>query len=124
MHKEVNKMLKENQTVKVKWHSQNKNHYIDRGYEFTKYNDSFVVNVEDLSPSATAKVKVICDFCGEEYDMAWYHFREIRDKQQKNACYNCRHAKMYENNLSIRQENLYSKVLNACANNNYTLISP
>lgn len=116
-------MLKENQVVKVAWHSQSKNHYIDKGYKFTKYKDSFLVNVEDLSPSATARVKVICDFCGEEYDMAWYHYRETKDKQQKNACYNCRHIKRYKNDLSARQDNLYSKALDACSNKGYILIS-
>lgn len=116
-------MLKKNQTVKVVWHSQNKNHYIDKGYVFTKYRDSFLVKAEDLSHSATAKVKVVCDFCGEEYDMSWYHYRETADKQQKNACYNCRHTKRYANDLSLRQENLYSKALSICDDRGYILIS-
>ena len=55
--------------------------------------------------------------------MAWYHYKETTDKCQKNACYNCRHKKMYENNLSQRQENLYNKAFKACDDKGYMLIS-
>lgn len=116
-------MLKENQVVKVTWHSQNKQHYIDKGYKFTKYKDPFIVRAEDLSNSATARVKVVCDFCGKEYDVAWYHYKETVDKGEKNACYNCRHEKRYNKDLYLRQENLYSKALDACGKNGYALIS-
>lgn len=116
-------MLKPNQIIKVKWHSQNKNHYISKGYAFTKYKDEFLVKAEDLSRSATATVKVICDYCGEEYETAWYHYRDIQDKNEKNACCNCRNKKAHENSLKKRQENLYMKALNACNKKGYTLVS-
>lgn len=116
-------MLKSNQTIKVKWHSQNKEHYIDKGYIFTKYKDEFLVKAEDLSKSATAMVKIVCDYCGEEYDMAWFHYREIQDKNQKCACYNCRHKKRYENDLTIRQLKLYEKALKVCDKKRYVLVS-
>ncbi len=116
-------MLKSNQIIKVKWHSQNKEHYIDKGYTFTKYKDEFLVKAEDLSRSATALVKVICDYCGKEYDMSWFHYKEIQNKNEKCSCYNCRHKKMYENNLAERQLQLYKNALNACKENGYELIS-
>ena len=116
-------MLKPNQTIKVSWHSQNKEHYIDKGYVFTKYRDSFMVKAEDLSRSATAVVKVICDYCGEEYEMTWFHYREIQNKNQKCSCYNCRHKKRYENDLRERQLKLYEKALIACAEKEYILVS-
>ena len=116
-------MLKPNQIIKIKWHSQNKEHYIERGYIFTKYGYEFLVKAEDLSKSATAKVKVICDYCGEEYEMAWYHYKEIQDKNEKCACYNCRHKKMYENNLNDRQLRLYKNALKVCDEKGYELVS-
>lgn len=116
-------MLKPNQMIKAKWHSQNKEHYINKGYVFTKYKDEFLVEANDLSRSATAMVKVICDYCGEEYEMAWYHYKEIRDKNEKCACYNCRHKKMYENNLKERQLRLYEKALKVCSEKGYLLVS-
>ena len=116
-------MLKENQIIEVSWHSKNKQHYIDKGYKFTKYKEKFLVKAEDLSHSATAIVKVICDYCGEEYDVAWYHYVESKNKNQKNACYNCRHVKRYENDLVKRQKNLYSKALEICNRKGYVLVS-
>lgn len=115
-------MLKPNQMIKVKWHSQNKEHYIDKGYIFTKHRDEFLVKAEDLSKSATAIVKVICDYCGEEYDMTWFHYKGIQDKNEKCACYNCRHKKMYENNLKDRQSRLYENALEVCNKKGYELI--
>lgn len=116
-------MLKPNQLIKIKWHSQNKEHYIDKGYAFTKYKDEILVKAEDLSRSATAMVKVICDYCGEEYEMAWYHYKEIQNKNEKCACYNCRNKKKYENNLKERQLKLYGKALKACNEKEYILVS-
>ena len=116
-------MLIENQIIKVKWHSQSKEHYINKGYKFTKYRDLFLVKAEDLTPGATARVKVQCDFCGKEYDMAWYHYKESENKGRKNACYNCRHDKRYKNDLSQRQESLYKQTLDACNKKGYILIS-
>lgn len=109
--------------IKVKWHYSSKEHYINKGYVFTNYNDEFLVKAEDLLPSSHIKVKVICDYCGEECDIAWRDQREIQKKNEKNACYNCRHKKMYENNLVKRQSKLYLDALDACDKKGYELIS-
>lgn len=42
-------MLIQNQKVLVSWTNSNYNHYINKGYKFTKMRDKFYVNVEDLS---------------------------------------------------------------------------
>lgn len=116
-------MLKENQVIEISWHSQSRQHYIDRGYHFTKYKDKFLVKAEDLSRGSTAIVKVICDYCKNEYDVAWHHYVDVKNKNQKDACYRCRHFKMYENNLLERQTNLYNKALETCNQKGYVLIS-
>ena len=51
-------------TVKVKWNSSNKKHYIELGYKFTKIKDEFEVKIEHLTKGSNIKVKCICDGCG------------------------------------------------------------
>lgn len=116
-------MLKPNQYIEVKWHSQTRQHYINKGYQFTHYKDKFVVKAEDLSKASTAKVQVICDYCGIEYSMSWFHYIEIINKNEHCACYNCRNAKRYSGDLAIRQAALYTKVAMICGKLGYKLIS-
>lgn len=117
-------MLIPNQLIEVGWHSQSKEHYIDKGYVFTKIKDKFFVKAEDLTKSSTAKVKVKCDYCNEEYSITWYHYQyDILDKNRLCACYNCRHKKRYTNDVSQRQEKLYLDALNVCNTKGYVLLT-
>lgn len=110
--------------IEVSWWHSTKQHYLDKGYQFTKYGDKFLVKAEDLSKYADKKVKVICDYCGKEYEMAWSHYNnDVLCKGSMCACYNCRHKKMYANNLSKRQESLYNKAVSVCAKKGYILKS-
>lgn len=118
-------MLIENQYIEVSWHSQSKKHYIKKGYIFTKYKDKFFVRAEDLTKTSKAKVKVICDYCGKEYEMNWYHYKlDVLDKNTNCCCYNCRHIKRYTNDIEKRRNCLYQKALKKCQENNYQFISP
>ena len=117
-------MLVENQKVEIRWNKRNKKHYIDKGYIFTEYNKIFVVRVEDLQPGSDIAVQVICDYCGKKYNIAWYHYVEVYNKKQKNACTQCRHAKRYEGDLMKRQADLYAKALKVCQSKGYILITP
>ena len=116
-------MLIENQKIKIKWSRKNKKRYESLGYVFTNYGDDFFIDIKDLTKGSEIYVKVICDYCGKEYDVAWYHYYDIKNKGQKDACYDCRHLKMYERNLSERQENLYTKALYACEKRGYILLT-
>lgn len=109
--------------VLIKWNKANKKHYRQLGYLFTNYGDEFEVRVQDLQPNASVRVTVICDFCQREYSVTWQHYIEVENKNQKHACYNCRHIKRYENNLHKRQDELYLKALQACQQNGYVLLS-
>lgn len=53
-------------TVEAKWHSSNKDHFLSKGYPFTKFRDKFFVSVYDLPNNSSAKVKAKCDYCGRE----------------------------------------------------------
>ena len=59
------------QTIKVRTSVMTYKHYKEKGYEFKKCGDFIEVDVLDLHPGSTAKVKVICDICGKESEM-WY----------------------------------------------------
>lgn len=116
-------MLVENQEIKIKWSHANKKHYQEKGYIFTKYGDFFKVKAEDLTLGAEVDVKIICDFCNKEYLMKWHRYVNIKSKNEKCACYNCRHIKRYTNDLKRRQESLYIKALEACKKRGYILLS-
>ena len=59
--------------IGMRWNSKNKKFYEEKGYIFTKMKDKFMVNVEDLKDGSNEKVRVICDNCGKEYNIFWYH---------------------------------------------------
>lgn len=115
-------MLVENQIIEIEWNYANKRYYQEKGYIFTNYKDRFNVKAEDLSSGSDIYVRVICDFCNKEYDIQWNHYVKSINENQKNACYNCRHRKRYENDLKRRQENLYTKAVEACRKKGYILL--
>lgn len=102
--KEVKELLIPNQMVRVHWCPANKNHYESKGYEFTAYRKPLMVRVEDLMPTSTIKVRVKCDYCGEEYITSYKLFLKGIASLNKNACKNCSMKKIKEvnyNNLGV-----------------------
>ena len=74
------------QTVKIRTSGLNCKHFREKGYEFKKCGDFIEVDVLDLHPGSTAKVKVICDICGKESEM-WY--RTVVKCNEKNELITC-----------------------------------
>ena len=74
------------QTVKVRTNGMTCKHYREKGYEFEKCGDFIEVDVFDLHPGSTAKVKVVCDICGKESEM-WY--RTIVKCNKENKLITC-----------------------------------
>lgn len=68
------------QTIKMKWHPNTRQHYIDLGYNFTHYNDYFDVNVNHLTKGCTSNVKVQCDYCKNIVEMSYKQFLKIKSK--------------------------------------------
>lgn len=81
-------MILSNQEIQVCWHPQTKNYYIEKGYNFTRMRDKFLVTAEDLSPKSHKKIKVICDYCGKifEREKAAYTNSEVKGK---DCCFEC-----------------------------------
>ncbi|MER2060348.1 MAG: hypothetical protein ABTA16_16120 [Niallia sp.] len=59
-------MIVPGQMVEVKWHPNNKEHFVNLGYVFTMYKDIFEVDVNDLLSGQSVLVKVTCDYCNKE----------------------------------------------------------
>jgi hypothetical protein len=51
--------------IEISWNVNSKEHYILKGYIFTKYRDKFIVKIENLSKGSNVKVTKICDDCGK-----------------------------------------------------------
>lgn len=91
----------EGQKAKVKWNSANKEWYIKKGYIFTKIKDTLIVDVIDLTPSATNIVEFSCDYCYEKGIITVYHRQwnvQLRSMKtiQKHTCINCSGKKKIE----------------------------
>lgn len=92
-------MLKPNQKLKVKWGTRNKNYYQSKGYSFTKMGEEFWVNVEDIMPTSSIKVKCICDYCGSEFTRQNNTREQAIDNKFGELCYKCAHnVRMKEHN--------------------------
>ena len=76
------------QMISLKWNSRIKKHYVDLGYKFTKMGDEFLVDVNDLTKGSNASVKVECDYCGDIYDIAWYSYYKLKQKENNKDCCN------------------------------------
>lgn len=87
--------------VEVKWNSKNRDHYIKKGYEYTKYNDIFIVKVDDLLESSHIKVDVKCDYCGKEYQKEYRNYikNNYNSLIKNDCCAECQPIKVRESNL-------------------------
>ena len=96
--------------VTITVYSQNVRHFVECGYEIPKRINSsgkesyavpceLTVKVSDLSPKSNTKVKIKCDYCGDEFyrDYATY-LKGIKDNP-KCACRKCFRIKSKETNL-------------------------
>lgn len=95
-------MLKENVFLDVKiTQSSVMEHYRKLGYDCT-VGDCITINQKDLSSGSRIKVKVICDYCGIEYEQENKSRAYNKRKQilQKDACcYKCRNEYTKEVNM-------------------------
>ncbi len=89
-------MLVTPQTVTVKWIGATKNHYISKGYKFTKIGDTFTVNAEDLTKGSAVKVKVKCDHCGRISEKAFCLYTKQIERDGTSYCGKCSGAKTRE----------------------------
>lgn len=76
------------QTIKVKTSKITCEHYREKGYEFEKKGDFIEVNVLDLYPGTSTKVKCICDVCSKEIDVKFCYVFENNKNDRLITCNN------------------------------------
>ncbi|UKS61501.1 DUF7487 domain-containing protein [Bacillus toyonensis] len=96
--------------IRVRWHRKTKEHY-DKilnydgslKYNFTKYGYYLEVDLNDVHHTCTVKVKLICDYCSNEYERIYRNWRTHFDRSpvKKDACSKCRGNKIKESNLIV-----------------------
>jgi len=89
------------ENIKIKWYSNIKAYYINKGYIYTKIGDEFQVKTFDLPQNSTIKIHVKCDICGNEKQLA-YGIYNINTKNNITyySCSNkCSMKKNNETNL-------------------------
>lgn len=114
-------MLVENQLVEVKWSKKIRKWYESKGYCFTKTGDILKVRAEDLSPGSHKKVKVRCDYCGNETYVVWKDYKNYN--YSKYACLHCRQTKTSEMNVEERRTSLYNRAIEYCNEKGYVLLT-
>ena len=75
-------------TAYVKWNSKNKKHYVELGYNFTKMNDEFEVDVNHLTSGSNTLVTVQCDYCKKIYTVQWDSYLRLKKKLITLDCCN------------------------------------
>lgn len=114
-------------TVDIHWAVQNKEYWINKGYEFTKYGAKFSVLVSELYETANAKVKIKCDICGKEYWLPFCRYIENLNNFGKTVCYSCSREillqRRWESNKEERIDKAYKIALDSCNKKGYVLLS-
>lgn len=86
--------------VNIKWHPKTKNYFVERGYVFTKMNDVFSVNVNDLRNGSKIIVKVKCDVCGTEKKLRYFvYLNNIKSGGYYGCSNKCSINKYYNTNI-------------------------
>lgn len=114
-------ILVKNQIVETTWNPTTKDWYVSKGYQFTKFRDKFNIKVEDLHPGSTVKVKVICDYCGEEIEKTYRDYLKQLKIYPKSACKKCNGKKNKDANYSA--EWYYNDFTHLCEENGYKMLS-
>lgn len=116
-------MYNENQSVTVKWNTNNKEWYESIGYVFTKRYDEFVVPAKHLYRNSGSIISATCDYCGSAYTSKYYELLKRREKCNKDACSKCAGLKASDVSHKRRASEAFSKLSQICRELGYTLIT-
>ena len=114
-------LLVQNQKIEIHWRNNNRDYYESKGYLFTNYKDTIMVNAEDLPESSSKRVEFVCDDCGKINKTSYNHYVESIKRYGKNLCHSCAMKEWGKSTLETRQEKHYQKLLDKCKENGYTL---
>ena len=111
------------QILKIRWNNTNREWYKSKGYTYTKRNDIFEVKAKDLSIHSSAKINVICDYCGKEYITQYALITNGRKIISKDCCPHCTGKKTSEVSWKRRAEKHILLAQKACEENGYKLLT-
>lgn len=91
----------ESKTVMIRWNGSTRKWYEEKGYKWTKANDYFECDIQDVQITSTVKVEAKCDYCGEIYHPEYRHLLKARELVNKDCCanYNCKVQKTSDVNF-------------------------
>lgn len=105
------------------WMANVRKYYENLGYVYTKYGDTFFVNVKDLNINSRKKVTIICDECGCEYQTSYGSYNMIINKKGRTLCRNCvNNISHKKKSIRDRQKTL-ERINKICEDNNYVLLT-
>ena len=86
------------QTISIKINKQNRKKYIKLGYSEAETSEYIELNIKDLSKYSDNYVEVICDYCGEKYQVKYSAINTSRKHSliKKDCCNKCRSLKLQE----------------------------
>lgn len=109
-------MLIKESYVMLTWQNSNRKRYEEKGYKFTNYGDTFMVNINDITPFSECIITAICEQCGKEKEMTLHAYNSITDKNKKK--YICRECFIEMKTLK------YEDILYDAKSAGYELITP
>lgn len=116
-------MFDENQLIRIRWNSSNSEWYQSQGYTYTKHGEYFYVKAKHLSPHSSAKIKVHCDYCGNEYSTQYALITTGRKVISKDCCSHCVGKKASDVSLKKRALKSITLAKEICEANGYELIT-
>lgn len=81
--------------IEITWSTNTRNYYVERGYVFTGWGDTFLVKVRDLPRSSKKKIPCRCDYCGKDY----WAYPVAAYRHEKQCCRSCAQKPMKETML-------------------------
>ena len=86
-------------------------------------NDELIVMAKHLREGSCVKVKVICDYCGQEYETQYLKVIQNKKNAKKDACSHCNGLKASELSRNKRSKKKFNELEKICKINNYKLLS-
>ncbi len=86
------------QKIQILINSHNKKRYINLGYKEAEYSNIISVNLNDLTKGSHIPIRVICDYCGEEFYTDFANFNTNKNKCiiKTDCCKSCQPLKAKE----------------------------
>lgn len=89
--------------VEIRWRSNTREWYENKGYVWTNKGESFLVNIEDALPSTEKHIDIICDYCDNIFTRRFSSWLtgNTTSPIKKDACRKCTGKKTKESNLLV-----------------------